>query len=501
MRSTAGTRRRTSPTPHHDHLNKTLPGECAAGGGGMLATMDQERYQLVDVIGSGGMATVWRAHDTRLGRVVAIKRPHPAPADSTTLPRFAREARAAATVSHPNLVSVYDVGEDDTGPFLVMEFVDGPSLATTTVPQDGVAVLGVQIASALGALHAAGIVHGDVKPANILVSGDQVKLTDFGIARTGSDTSALTREGVVFATPEYAAPETLATGVRTTAGDVYALGAVLHELLTGTRWNPTTAATATLPPAAWLPVLSAALARDPEIRPTADELGADLARLQHGDLPLTETLPPVPPPIAPPAPTLVSTVPAGHRNNGRTAAAIFAGAVVALAALVGFIALTSDGGDDAAMDPATSLSSAPANTAAVPQESAPPPTELPATNTQTAAPTTIGPQTTTPATTISPARELGQDLADLVAQEVENGLDRDDAVDIVDDLNAALLSAEAGQTDDALRSLRDVQRRIDRQFDDDTRDDALDLLAAFAAELGVDPDEISPPRRDDDDDD
>ena len=117
--------------------------------------MDQERYELVDVIGSGGMATVWRANDTRLGRVVALKRPHPAPPGSVTLTRFAREARAAATVSHPHLVAVYDAGEDDIGPYLVMEFVDGPSLASGS-PSGSIAALGAQIASALAALHAAG---------------------------------------------------------------------------------------------------------------------------------------------------------------------------------------------------------------------------------------------------------------------------------------------------------------------------------------------------------
>ncbi|HSP26940.1 MAG TPA: serine/threonine-protein kinase, partial [Ilumatobacteraceae bacterium] len=274
----------------------------------MLLTMDQERYELVDVIGSGGMATVWRARDTRLGRVVAIKRPHPAPADSTTLPRFAREARAAATVNHPNLVSVYDVGEDALGPYLVMELVDWQSLATTTVPRERIASFGVQVATALGALHAAGIVHGDVKPANILVSGDSVKLTDFGIARTGTDTTALTREGVIFATPEYAAPETLATGDRTAAGDVYALGAVLHELVTGSRWSPVTAATAAMPPADWLPVLSGALAQDPDRRPSADAFGAELARLQRVGAPLPPTVAsvnPTPTPTPPP-PTLVS---------------------------------------------------------------------------------------------------------------------------------------------------------------------------------------------------
>jgi serine/threonine protein kinase len=460
----------------------------------MLVVMDQERYELVDVIGSGGMATVWRARDTRLGRIVAIKRPHPAPADSTTLPRFAREARAAATVSHPNLVSVHDVGEDSLGPYLVMEFVDGPSLATTAVPRERIAPFGVQLASALGALHAAGIVHGDVKPANILVSGDRVKLTDFGIARTGSDTTALTRDGVIFATPEYAAPETLATGERSAAGDVYALGAVLHELVTGSRWSPATAATEAMPPADWLPVLSGALAQDPHRRPSAQAFGAALARLERGAPPPTVT--------SAPAPVLAPQVSTDHRDNGRRAGTIFVAALVALAAVAGVIALADDGGGVATMAPLTQpppsddASVVDTTTAATVPVVTEPPT--------TAAPTTAPPATAAPETTISAARMLGQEVADLIAREVPDGLDRDDAIAIVERLNEAILAAEAGRNDDVERALRDARRRIDRHVDDRSREEVLAALAALGVELGVDPERIiddpSPGDRDDDDD-
>lgn len=484
------------------------PDDYRAGVGGMLLIMDQERYELVDVIGSGGMATVWRARDTRLGRVVAIKRPHPAPADSTTLPRFAREARAAATVNHPNLVSVYDVGEDTAGPYLVMELVDGPSLATTTIPRDRIAAFGVQIASALAALHAAGVVHGDVKPANILVTGDSVKLTDFGIARTGTDTSALTREGVIFATPEYAAPETLATGARTAAGDVYALGAVLHELVTGSRWSPTTGATEAMPPADWLPVLSGALAQDPGRRPSAEAFGAELALLQRNGTPMPATTPnvvPTPTPMTAPAPAptpaLLAEASTAHGGNGRRATAIFVAVVLALAVLAGVIALTGDDPDIATMSPVTeqpaSDGTALVNTTLVPAETVP---------AATVAPATDPPPTDPPPTTISAARTLGQDLADLIALEVSEGdLDRDDALAIVDRLNEAILAAEAGLADEVERALQDAHRRIDRQFDDDTRDEAIALLSALSVELGVDPDLLAkdpnPPDRDDDDDD
>ena len=207
----------------------------------------------------------------------------------------------------------------------------------------------MQIASALGALHAAGIVHGDVKPANILVAGDRVKLTDFGIARTGSDTTALTREGVVFATPEYAAPEILASGARTAAGDVYALGAVLHELVTGSRWSPGTAATETMPPATWLPVLSGALDQDPDRRPSAAAFGAELARLQRAGTPLPATLPT--PDRHRRRPTLVASESARHRDSGRRATAIFVGSLIALAVVAGAVALIDDGGGTATCPP------------------------------------------------------------------------------------------------------------------------------------------------------
>jgi serine/threonine protein kinase len=456
--------------------------------------MDQERYELVDVIGSGGMATVWRARDTRLGRVVAIKRPHPAPADSTTLPRFAREARAAATVNHPNLVAVYDAGEDTLGPYLVMEFIDGPSLATTAVPRERIAAIGEQLASALGALHAAGIVHGDVKPANILVTGDGVKLTDFGIARTGSDTTALTREGVVFATPEYAAPETLATGDRTAAGDVYALGAVLHELVTGSRWNLGTAATAAMPPAAWLPVLSGALAPDPDRRPSAEAFGAELAALQRSGTPLPATLP-ITRPTAPP-PALVTPGQTGHRDTGRRATAIFVAALVALAAVAGVVALTDDGGGIATLTPETeqpvSDDASDGNTTAAAPATLPP---------STAPTATDPPMTSPPETTISAARALGQDLADLIAQEVSNGLDRDEAIVVVERLDEAILAAESGQGDEVERAFRDAHRRIDRNLDGDIHDSAIVMLSALGVELGVDPDVFAEDRKSRDDDD
>ena len=111
-----------------------------------------DRYELLEVIGTGGMATVWRARDERLGRLVALKRPHPAPPGSDVLARFDREARMAAAASHPNLVDIYDVGHDADGPYLVMELVDAPSLADAPPGPDTAARIGAEVGNGLAAL-------------------------------------------------------------------------------------------------------------------------------------------------------------------------------------------------------------------------------------------------------------------------------------------------------------------------------------------------------------
>lgn len=200
-----------------------------------------DRYHLEEPIASGGAAIVWRAFDENLARSVAIKLLHPHHAtDPTVVERFERESRAAAQLNHPNAVRIYDTGRDDELVYLVMEHVDGPSLRELLKERGplepvAVAALGEQVAAALGEAHAHGLVHRDVKPANILLASDgTVKVTDFGIAKALSGSEAtLTTPGTVVGTAAYVAPEQLQdTGVDARA-DIYALGVVLYECLTG----------------------------------------------------------------------------------------------------------------------------------------------------------------------------------------------------------------------------------------------------------------------------
>jgi beta-lactam-binding protein with PASTA domain/tRNA A-37 threonylcarbamoyl transferase component Bud32 len=207
------------------------------------------RYRLVELLGKGGMATIYRATDAQLGREVAVKVLHPEYGrDPDFVARFKQEAQAAASLSHPNIVGVYDFGTDADGPYLVMELVDGEDVATLLarngpLPPRQAARLAAEAAHALGAAHARGIVHRDVKPGNILVSADgRVKVADFGIARAWAD-ARLTLPGVKLGSVHYFSPEQALGEQATEASDIYSLGIVLYELLTGRRpWEGDNAA-------------------------------------------------------------------------------------------------------------------------------------------------------------------------------------------------------------------------------------------------------------------
>ena len=197
------------------------------------------RYSILDTIGEGGMATVYRARDGFLQRTVAIKvlRPQYA-SDAEFRERFRREAQSAAALSHPNIVNVYDVGREDGSNYIVMECVDGRTLNDIIVSEgrlsvDRTADYSAQILDALDHAHANGVIHRDIKPHNILITRDgRVKVTDFGIARAVS-ASALTETGRVIGTVNYTSPEQARGAPATAESDIYSLGVVMYEMLTG----------------------------------------------------------------------------------------------------------------------------------------------------------------------------------------------------------------------------------------------------------------------------
>ena len=197
------------------------------------------RYAVERVLGRGGMATVMLAEDVQLGRRVAIKRLSEAlTGDAIFRERFLREARMAAQLSHPNIVAVFDVGEEDGVPYIVMECVEGETLADLMsragpLDSDRAVDLVLQACAGLEHAHAAGLVHRDVKPQNLLVRGDDtLKIADFGIARP-LDATQLTLAGTVLGTAAYLAPEQALGEPVTAAADIYSLGAVTYELLAG----------------------------------------------------------------------------------------------------------------------------------------------------------------------------------------------------------------------------------------------------------------------------
>lgn len=202
-----------------------------------------DRYKLLERAGSGGMAIVYRAQDLLLGRIVAIKVLQDSlTGDEAFLNRFQQEAHAAANLTHPHIVTVHDIGQDGYRHYIVMEYVAGQTLKQIVraqarggrhMPINRALDLTIQICSGIGYAHRAGLVHCDVKPQNVLVTRDErVKVADFGIARAMSQASGRLEE-VVWGTPHYFSPEQAAGQPATPASDVYAIGVILFELLTG----------------------------------------------------------------------------------------------------------------------------------------------------------------------------------------------------------------------------------------------------------------------------
>jgi eukaryotic-like serine/threonine-protein kinase len=271
------------------------------------------RYRLGDRLGSGAVAEVYRALDERLQRPVAVKLFRGDAA--AQLHRHEAEMRTLARLDHPSLVGVFDAGTDEATdqPYLVMQLVEGPTLADElrdgSLPLERAAGYGAALADALDYVHGRGFVHRDVKPANVLISEDgRVHLTDFGIARL-VDSAHETRTGDVLGTPAYFAPEQVAGEPVGSAADVYALGIMLIECVTGRRpfgdGTPMEIALARVSsspdipstlPQGWRSLLSAMTARAPAQRPAAVVVADSLRRIAAGEeLDRTVALPPPPP--------------------------------------------------------------------------------------------------------------------------------------------------------------------------------------------------------------
>jgi hypothetical protein len=277
-----------------------------AGAAGQLL---DGRYRLVEPVGKGGMGQVWRGYDEILQREIAVK--------EVLLPegvagarhdylvaRTMREARAAARLHHPSIVAVYDAVQRDGVPWIVMEFVSGPSLAEV-ISHEGrlawerVATLGADLADALAHAHAAGVVHRDLKPANVLLTGRRTVLTDFGIARILDANTKLTTTGAVIGTPHYMPPEQIEGEPILAPVDLWALGATLYNALEGyppfdgSTLTAVLAAILTRPPPApryagpMAPVVSSLLTKIPGQRPTAAALAEQLTALLRPGPPVT----------------------------------------------------------------------------------------------------------------------------------------------------------------------------------------------------------------------
>jgi eukaryotic-like serine/threonine-protein kinase len=346
------------------------------------------RYRLIEELGSGGMGVVWHARDERLRREVAVKQVRvpaelTAPEGEEMVRRTMREGRIAARLHHPQLITVYDVVQDGGQPYLIMEYFPAKSLEKSgVVPYTEAARIGAEAAAALAAAHEAGVVHRDVKPANVLIGKNgEVKITDFGISRVVSDLT-LTATSTFAGTPAYLAPEIARGSEATFASDVYSLGATLYAAVEGVSpaGDDTNAmkllykvSTGKIdPPKQAGPltdVLMWLLSDDPEKRPSMTEARNALAAVHEPPaepvaVPVVPaTLPVAPAPAAEEPPAETPAAAPATRQNRKRAAAVAAGllAVAVVAALVTLLLnrqetpSNADGGT-----PASTSSSSPA---------------------------------------------------------------------------------------------------------------------------------------------
>lgn len=415
-----------------------------------------ERYELVEVLGRGGMAQVWRARDLRLDRAVAVKiLDRHASGEADAAARFEREAHAAARISHPNIVATYDYGTENDQPYLVMELVDGRSLqdllATGPLPvADAVRIAG-QTCAALDAAHRAGVIHRDIKPSNVIIAADgTVKVLDFGVARVRDALSAdLTRTATVIGTSTYMAPEQASGGTVDERTDLYALGCLMYATLTGappfTGDNPMNVLYQHIHatprpvreqrpdvPAELDRLIGSLLAKDPAARPpSAAAVQAALPDVT-GDTDRTVRLVGAPTPIADTA-----VLPAQRRPRRRLWAAVLAGAAVVLAALllVPWLLGGDDSPDTRAETTAPAASSTPAD--------------------RTSRTPTQQPPATDPTSRIDQLRTL------IGAKERAGDLESGDGRKLRKDLDKVDEEYQEGKTEDASKHAAELRSRLD----------------------------------------
>jgi serine/threonine protein kinase len=317
--------------------------------GSGLPRLLAERYELSEQVASGGMTSVWRGHDRVLGRDVVVKVLHPElAADPSFRARFHEEAVNAARLTHPNIVALYDTGEQGAVAYIVMELVNGPTLREAIgrhgpLPPSRAARLSLEVAAALDYAHQAGVCHGSLKPGNILLADDgTVKVADFSIARAATEDDP-GRTGEVLGVDGYLAPEVVRGDDADGRADVYGLGACLYEMLTGRA--PGVDPSSTIPPRALragVPrdldtIVGQAMATDPDDRfQTVQAMAAALARSATG----VDSAPPSETYHVPPAPTGPEVTPSRGflRHEGRLLGWVLA--LVAVAAVLVAVGLT-----------------------------------------------------------------------------------------------------------------------------------------------------------------
>jgi len=461
------------------------------------------RYSLEEQIGVGGMATVWRATDHVLDRQVAIKKlSAPLTSDPAAAERFRREAQAAAGLNHPGILVVHDAGDDDDGPWIAMELIQGETLADTLkrgpLPLPDVMAITEQVAAALDHAHQNGVIHRDIKPANLIIEQDgRVRLTDFGIAKAIDDPTAITSTGEVVGTISYMAPEILAGQSASTRSDVYSLAALVYEMISGKK--PFVADT----PAELMAAIGAeepapltgqvdpevveavkqAMDREPERRPPSAGLFAQ-SLTRHSTLVFTAPLtaaPEVDAGVDQEAPTVV--VPSsrytdiGSKPLGATPNVLPRTPIPGTAIVLVLLAVTAVG---------VALIFILQNRPELPDQSA----SVPATSITTAPTTTAPPTSTAPTTTVTELSSNEQPL--VVAANIIDLLETmeppdyrpPDVRDIDRDVREAVEDWEEGEDREAADHLQQALDSTRRLPANETRRQLVELLVSLAEAMG-----------------